>query len=44
MEKIRWGFKGRKQLALFMVWKEIWENGEVVHAYVLFSSRDWVRL
>ena len=42
MTKLRWGFKSRKQLYLFMVWREYWEAGEVVHAVVLFSSRDWI--
>jgi hypothetical protein len=41
-EKIRFGFKGKDQLPLFMVWKEYWEGGEVVFAKVLFSSLDWI--
>jgi hypothetical protein len=39
---IRFGFKGRRQLPLFMVWREYWERGEVIHAAVLFNSMDWI--
>ncbi len=42
MRKIRWGFKSKKQLPLFMVWEEIWEGGRVVHAKVLFTTWDWI--
>ena len=42
MTKMRWGFRGKTQLPLFMVWREFWERGEVVHADVLFNSRDWI--
>lgn len=38
----RWGFKSKKQLPLFMVWDELWEDGEVVHAWVVFSTRDYI--
>lgn len=42
--KLRWGFKGRNQLPLFMVWREVWDGGEVVHADVLFNTQDWIRV
>ncbi len=42
MTKIRFGFKGRDQLPLFMVWREYIEDGEVFFAKVLFNSRDWI--
>ncbi len=38
---IRCGIKGKNQGPLFMVWKEYLEDGEVIHATVLFNSRDW---
>lgn len=41
--RTRWGFKGKKQLPLFMVWREHWHGGEVIHADVLFNTRDWIR-
>jgi hypothetical protein len=44
MRKVRWGFKSKKQLSLFMIWEELWEDGEVFHANVLFNSRDWIGL
>lgn len=47
--KRKWGFggpwmKGKKsgQLSLFMIWDEQWENDEVVFAWVIFNSRDWI--
>ena len=40
--KIRWGFKSRNQLYLFQIWREYWQDGEVVNAKILFSSRDWI--
>lgn len=42
--KTRWGFKSKNQLALFMVWREWWHDGEVIYAEVLFTSRDWIWL
>lgn len=42
--KTRWGFKSRTQLPLFMVWREYWQDGDVVHVTVLFSTRDWIGL
>lgn len=41
-KKIKFGFKSKNQLPLFMVWREWWENGEVVFADVLFSSLDMI--
>lgn len=40
--KLRFGFKGKNQLPLFMVWKEWWEDGDVVYAKVLFNSMRWI--
>jgi len=40
----RWGFKSKKQLPLFMIWDEEWHEGEVVFAWVIFNSRDWIGL
>ena len=40
--KRRFGFKGKNQLYLFMVWDEFWLGGEVVHGRVIFNSRDWI--
>lgn len=34
--KYRFGFRGKKQLPLFMVWKEYWVDGKVEFAKVLF--------
>jgi hypothetical protein len=40
---VRFGFKGRQQLALFMVWREYFDrNGDVEFASVIFTSRDWI--
>ena len=44
MTKCRWGFKSKKQLPLFMIWKEEWHNGEVSFAWVIFNSKDWIGL
>ncbi|MGG0667727.1 hypothetical protein ABE073_04275 [Lederbergia citrisecunda] len=35
--KFRIGFKNKNQLPLFMIWKEHIEDGEVVHAEVIFK-------
>lgn len=40
----RWGFKSRNQLPLFMIWDEEWFQGEVIMAYVVFNSLDWIGL
>jgi hypothetical protein len=37
--KIRFGFRGKNQLPLFMIWREHIENGEVVHAEVIFKTK-----
>jgi hypothetical protein len=42
--KRRFGFKGKNQLPLFMIWDEIWVNNELIHAVVIFNSRDWIRI
>lgn len=34
--KIRFGFKGKNQLPLFMIWKEFSDGAEVVFAHILF--------
>lgn len=41
--KIRFGFKGKSQLPLFMVWREYWERGEVTYAEVIFMIREPAR-
>lgn len=36
---LRFGFRGKRQLPLFMVWEEErWYNEEVISAHVLFNS------
>lgn len=42
--KRRWGLKSRNQTSLLLIWYEVWEGGEVVHAHVTFDSRLWVGL
>ncbi|PYY28324.1 hypothetical protein [Paenibacillus illinoisensis] len=44
--KIRFGFKSKNQLPLFMVWREWNENGETVFAKVLFmiKGKEFKRL
>ncbi len=37
--KVRFGFKSKSQLPLFMIWREWWEDGEVVFAEVIFLLR-----
>lgn len=34
--RLRFGFRSKNQSPLFLVWREWWENGEVVFAHVLF--------
>lgn len=36
MTRIRVGFRSKRQLPLFMIWREDWEDGDVVFAQVLF--------
>ncbi|QGZ14096.1 hypothetical protein PP939_gp233 [Rhizobium phage RL38J1] len=40
--QLRIGFKSKRQLPWLMVWKEEWQNGEVVHAWVVFNSMDLI--
>lgn len=35
--KIKFGFKSKTQMPLFMVWKEYLENNEVIHAEIKFK-------
>lgn len=37
----RIGFRGQRQLPLFMFWREDWYEGEVVFAKVLFVIDGW---
>lgn len=39
--RIRWGFRSKNQLPLFMVWREELVE-DVGFASVLFNSRDWI--
>lgn len=42
---IRFGFKGRNQLPLFMVWREYLHDGECLYASVIFNSGNlWKRM
>jgi hypothetical protein len=34
---LRFGFKSKNQLPLFLVWHEFWYNNEIVFASVLFK-------
>lgn len=41
---IRWGFKSKKQLPLFMIWREDRNSlGEVEHASVIFTTHRLLR-
>jgi hypothetical protein len=40
--RIRFGFKGRDKLPIFMIWKEYYEGGEFVYASVIFNSMNWI--
>ena len=40
MNKIRFGFKGKNQKPLFMIWVEQWCGNEVYNAYVIFNSKN----
>lgn len=42
--RVRFAFKSKTQLPLFMIWREFWVDGEVVYAYVLFNSMNWIGL
>jgi hypothetical protein len=39
-EVVRWGFKSKTQLPLFMIWREYRYWGRVEFATVIFSTRD----
>lgn len=39
--KICFGFRGKKQLPLFMIIREYWQKGEVIDATVLFIIRGY---
>lgn len=44
--KIRFGFKGKNQIPLFMIWREYWSCGQVVYAdviYILDVPSRWFR-
>lgn len=41
-QKIKYGFKSKNQLPLFMIWREYRERNKVVFAEVLFNSKDWI--
>jgi hypothetical protein len=34
--KVRFGFRSKHQMPLFMVWREWRDKGETIHAEVLF--------
>ena len=36
--RIRFGFKSKTQAPFFMLWREFWENGEVVYADTIFVT------
>jgi hypothetical protein len=40
-ERIRYGFKGKTQAPLFMVWREYLYRGRVEFAAVIFNSADY---
>ena len=40
--RVRWGFKSKAQLPLFMVWEEYLDCTGVYYARVLFNTRDWI--
>jgi hypothetical protein len=35
--KIRFGFRGKRQVWLFGIWREYWYDGKVVFAVVIFT-------
>ena len=35
--KLRFGFKGKSQESLFMIWREYWEHNQVIYAEVIFK-------
>jgi hypothetical protein len=39
----RYGFKGKTQLPLFMIWEEeLDDDGEIIYARVIFDSMNWI--
>lgn len=43
MTRVRFGFKGKNQLPLFMVWREfVDDEGRVYHGSVIFCSLDFI--
>ena len=40
--RIRFGFKGKDQKPLFIIWREYLENGDIVFGKVLFNSYWWI--
>ncbi len=42
--RIRWGFKSKNQLPLFLVWREYLFDEEVLYAEVVFNSQNWIGL
>lgn len=40
--RLRIGFKSRRQVSLFMIWREYLCGQEVEHATVLFNSQHWI--
>jgi len=44
MTRRKWGFRSKKQIPLFLIWDEEIDvtSGEVVFAWVVFNSRDWI--
>lgn len=43
LTQIRCGFRSKKQLNLFVVWKEFYnEFNEVEFACIIFNSEDWI--
>jgi len=41
--RIRFGFKSKRQLPLFMVWKEYYTNGKITGGSVLFSTLNFLK-
>lgn len=44
VDGIQWriGFKSKNQGPWFMIWKELWHNNNIVHAWVIVNSRDYI--
>jgi len=40
--KLNFGFKGKDQLPLFLVWRTYYEDGDIVCARVIFNSMNWI--